>query len=178
MDKSVFGPFQHYWDEQVLLFYSHSTDSSLSKQRFGKIFTKAWDKAAAPAKVKAGFCATGIYHFNPPVIPDEAFAPSLKTQNEDAQVSNVVTVFQTLAPVPLLQKTHKASSLPGISSRVVPSNSNPDVVYVSRYEEKCHHYTFTRNIRTFIGLNINLISKHFVNSMEISDTRKKKGVTE
>ena len=24
MDKSVFGPFEHYWDEQVLLFYCHS----------------------------------------------------------------------------------------------------------------------------------------------------------
>jgi len=27
MEKSVLVPFDHYWDEEVLLFYNHSTDS-------------------------------------------------------------------------------------------------------------------------------------------------------
>jgi hypothetical protein len=31
MDKSIFGPLEHYWDEQVLLFYRHSTDRTLTK---------------------------------------------------------------------------------------------------------------------------------------------------
>jgi hypothetical protein len=26
MEKSVFVPFDHYWDEEVLLFYNHNTD--------------------------------------------------------------------------------------------------------------------------------------------------------
>jgi len=65
MDSSVFGPFEHYRDEQVLLFGSHSTDRTVTKQRFGKIFTEAWDKAATPANIKAGFCASGCYPFNP-----------------------------------------------------------------------------------------------------------------
>ena len=30
MDKSVFGPFEQYWVEQVLLFCSHSTDRTLT----------------------------------------------------------------------------------------------------------------------------------------------------
>jgi hypothetical protein len=65
MDKSVFGPLEHYWKEQVLLFYDHSTDRTFTKQRFGKIFTEARDKAGTPANNKAGFHATGIYPFNP-----------------------------------------------------------------------------------------------------------------
>jgi len=114
MDKSVFGPLEHYWEEQVLQFYSHSTDRTLTKQRFGKIFTEAWDKAATPANIKAGFRATRIYPFSPSIIPDEDFTPSLVTHKEDAQVSNIVTVFETPAAAPLSQKkTCEASPVPG-----------------------------------------------------------------
>jgi hypothetical protein len=52
--------FKHYCDEQALLFYNHSRDRTLTKQRFGKILSDAWHKAATPAKIKAGFRATGI----------------------------------------------------------------------------------------------------------------------
>jgi DDE superfamily endonuclease. len=45
MDKSVFVPFYNPWDEEVLLFYNHSTDCTLNKHRFGKNFTEAWVKA-------------------------------------------------------------------------------------------------------------------------------------
>ena len=60
MDKSVIGPLEHYWDKQVQLLYSHSKDHTLTKQRFGNIFSDAWDKAAKPANIKAGVHATGI----------------------------------------------------------------------------------------------------------------------
>ena len=59
MDKSVFGPLENIWDEKVLLFYSHGTDRTLTKQRFGKIFTEAQDKAVIPACIKAGLRTTG-----------------------------------------------------------------------------------------------------------------------
>ena len=100
--------------------YKHSTDHTLTKQRFGNIFTGAWDKVAKPANIKAGFHATGIYPFNPSIIPDEEFALKLVTQNEDAQVSHLVTVFETQAAAYLSQKkTHKASPVSGTSSRDV-----------------------------------------------------------
>jgi hypothetical protein len=133
MFKCVFGPFEHYWDKQVLLFYSHNTDCTLTKQRFRKIFTEVWDKAATPANSKLGFSVTGIYPFNPSIFPDKAFAPSLVIQNEDDQVCNIVTVFEAPAAAPLSQKkTCKASPMPGTSSRVAPSTSNLDVVTADR----------------------------------------------
>jgi len=131
--KSVFKPIEYYWEEHVLLFYSHSTDRTLTKQIFGKIFTEAWNKAATPANIKAGFHATGIYPFNPSTVSDEAFAPSIVTNNCDAQVSNIVTVFETPAVAPLSQKkTRKASPVPGTSSRVALNISNLGVVCASR----------------------------------------------
>ena len=132
MDSSVFGPFEHYRNEQVLLFGSHNTDRTVTKQRFGKIFTEAWDKAATPANTKAGFCASGCYPFNPSIISDEAFATSLVTRNEDAQVSNIMTAYETPAAACVSQKTCKASAVPGTSSRVAPSTGNPDVFSAGR----------------------------------------------
>ena len=83
-----------------------------------KIFTEAWDKAATPAKNKQNFVQLA-YPFNPSIIADETSAPSLVTQNEDAQVSKTVTVFETTATAPMSQKkTRNSSPVPGVSSRV------------------------------------------------------------
>jgi hypothetical protein len=107
-DKSVCGPFKHYWNEQVMLWYNHSSiRRTLTKQRFGNILTEAWNKAATPANMKAGFFATGIYPFIPSIIPDATFAPILVTHSEDAQVSSVVTLIETPTPALLSQKTWK-----------------------------------------------------------------------
>ena len=40
MDKSVFGPFETYWDQEVLNFIRNNPDKALTKQRFSTIFTK------------------------------------------------------------------------------------------------------------------------------------------
>jgi hypothetical protein len=64
-------------DELVLLFYNHITDRTLTKQKFGKIFTEARDKAATPDNIKTGFRAPDICPFNSSIITDERLLPSL-----------------------------------------------------------------------------------------------------
>jgi len=81
MDKAVFRSFEYYWDEKVLKYWSIHEDRKITKQRFGVIFSKVWDKAVTPANIKAGFEATGIYPYNPDRIPEEAYAPSIPTHN-------------------------------------------------------------------------------------------------
>ncbi|CAG4981161.1 unnamed protein product [Parnassius apollo] len=88
MDKSVFRSFEYYWDEEILRYWSLHEDRKITKQRFGVIFSKVWDKAATPANIKAGFEATGIYPFNPDRIPEEAYAPSIPTYNPMPIVDN------------------------------------------------------------------------------------------
>jgi len=55
MDKSVFEPLEHYWDKQVRLLYSHCKDHTLTKKRFGNIFTEAWDKQPNQPTLKQDF---------------------------------------------------------------------------------------------------------------------------
>lgn len=80
MDKSVFRAFEHYWDEAVLLYWSNHGDRTITKQRFGTLFSGVWDKCMTPSNIKSGFRATGIYPFNPNILPDEAYAPSTVTE--------------------------------------------------------------------------------------------------
>lgn len=72
MPKSVFRPFEIYWDEEVTRLWETKQDSILNKQRFGGILTPCFDKAMTPKNLKAGFEACGIFPFNPDIIPDEA----------------------------------------------------------------------------------------------------------
>jgi hypothetical protein len=80
MDKSVFGPLERYWDEEVRLLNSHNTDCTLTKRRLGKIFTEARDKAATLANIQAECRATGIPPDKPSIFPDELFSPSIVIQ--------------------------------------------------------------------------------------------------
>lgn len=85
MDKAVFKSFEHYWDEQVILYWTQHKNRSITKQRFGDIFSTVWDKAVTPQNISSGFSSTGIYPFNPQAIPEEAFAPSILTERPQLQ---------------------------------------------------------------------------------------------
>jgi uncharacterized protein YbjT (DUF2867 family) len=68
-------------DEEVLLFYSCSTDPPITKQRC-VIFIQVWEKATTPAILNAGYVVTGIYPFNLSIIPSQMFAPGALSQND------------------------------------------------------------------------------------------------
>ena len=76
MDKSVFGPFEKFWDNELMNFWSTFEDCEFNNQQFGYVFTPLWDKSATPKNVKAGFEACGISLLNPNRILEQAFAPS------------------------------------------------------------------------------------------------------
>lgn len=90
MDKSVFGPFEAYWDSELIRYWSNKSSNlrTITKRDFGVIFSKVWPRAATIANVSAGFRGTGIYPFNPDILPDTAFAPSTITSQEYVQDEN------------------------------------------------------------------------------------------
>ncbi|KAI4466292.1 hypothetical protein MML48_3g00008862 [Holotrichia oblita] len=80
LDKSVFRAFEHYWDEEVLNYWTREPERKITRGRFGHILSIIWPKVMSPANLMAGFRATGIYPFNKDVIPDVAYAPSTLTE--------------------------------------------------------------------------------------------------
>lgn len=82
MDKAVFKAFESYWDDEVMTYWTNKPDRRITKFSFGHIFSKVWPKATVASNVISGFRATGIYPYDPTVIPDIAFAPSEITQQK------------------------------------------------------------------------------------------------
>lgn len=129
MDKAVFRSFEHYWDEQVLNYWTKNVDRSITKQRFGAIFSAVWDRALIPANIKSGFQATGIYPFNPDAIPVEAFAPSSITENK-----TLTEDIEQIQPPENLPETIQPPD-----SRPQPSTSK--TVQVKKFPPKKHTVT-------------------------------------
>ena len=42
---------------------------------FVNVITPTWEKSMTQANIKSGFRATGIFPFNPLILPEETFAP-------------------------------------------------------------------------------------------------------
>ncbi|KAJ8868805.1 hypothetical protein PR048_030346 [Dryococelus australis] len=81
LDKGCFRSFEIYWDQHALLYFDvHKDENDFSELKFGNVFTPTWEKSMSQGNMKSGFKGTGIYPFNPLIIPDEAFAPSAATE--------------------------------------------------------------------------------------------------
>lgn len=105
MDKSVFRAFEYHWNDEVLKYLTVHKHHSITKQRFGPIFSKVWDKTMTPSNIKSGFSATGIYPFDKDRIPEVAYAPSSVTQrsheeNINADRSTTSTSCQEKLDIP------------------------------------------------------------------------------
>lgn len=83
LDKSCYGPFEHYWDEELMNYWNRFPDRTLNKERFGAVFTPVWHKSMTSMNIMRGFEATGIYPYAPEKIPDEAFLPSTLTERPE-----------------------------------------------------------------------------------------------
>ncbi|KAJ8875781.1 hypothetical protein PR048_023680 [Dryococelus australis] len=84
-DKSVFGPYERFWDDGMLLYWPRQTDiqNRTISRTFGKIFSRVWAKATTPANVSTGFSTTEIYPFDPTAIHESAYTPSELTRIEN-----------------------------------------------------------------------------------------------
>ncbi|KAJ8945036.1 hypothetical protein NQ318_019031 [Aromia moschata] len=84
LDKAVFRSFEHYWDTELLNYWETTNVPcrTLKKERFGVVFAKVWQQCMSISNIQNGFRSTGIYPFDPQVIPENAFGPSTLTHKQ------------------------------------------------------------------------------------------------
>lgn len=123
MDKAVFKSYESFWDQEVLNFLVTQPGKSLTKMRFGEIFSKVWLKAMTPSNIISGFKATGIFPFNPDVIPESAFAPSLITHVEELEQAQNVEEDVTKPSTSMANSNKKAPKKTKIQAKRVRSYS-------------------------------------------------------
>lgn len=91
LDKSVYRSFEHHWDQELLKFISKNPERKLNKSSFNMILSEVWPKCMTHDNIVNGFKATGLYPFDPEIIPEEAFAPSALTElSTPASSENVI----------------------------------------------------------------------------------------
>lgn len=79
--NSVFSRCNNFRAKKAYCYWNKSTIAQLYKPDLYEKFPPVWDKDMTPATVKDDFKDTGIYHFNPNAIAEEAFAPSSVSEN-------------------------------------------------------------------------------------------------
>ncbi|KAH9627856.1 hypothetical protein HF086_001752 [Spodoptera exigua] len=82
LDKSFFKPFKSYLSKAVTTWFINNKERNLNRQHISKLIGEAWYKSAIPAIGLSGFKATGIYPYDPNIVPDYFFSVS------DAAVRN------------------------------------------------------------------------------------------
>lgn len=137
LGKSVFCSFEYNWDQEVQLYWLNHGESNtnkevvveriITKQRFGKIFSKVWDKCMTPSNIKSGFKACRIVPFDPSVIPETAFAPSTKTEMSDPENSESLATSTPICSHRTAQTvTEELSPQPGPSGII----ARPDIRFL------------------------------------------------
>lgn len=78
IDEAVFKSFEVFWDQEGMLFWDGRSvnDRLINKARSGKLLSKVWHRSTTSANLISGFRVTGIFPFEPYIIPEEAFAPN------------------------------------------------------------------------------------------------------
>lgn len=127
MDKSVFRSFEYHWDDELQRYWSLNPGRKLTKSSFGNVFSKVWPKATTPSNVSAGFRATGIYPFDPTIIPETAFAPSTLSERPLENQNNANSPATTIPSSPNPVQQTMASELTRKQEVDGPSTSTPRV---------------------------------------------------
>ena len=78
-DRSMFSPLKNKYNTVCSEFMAENVCHNISKLTWPALFCKAWMSAITAENMKSGFLATGIYPFNPDIIPAEAYMTSNET---------------------------------------------------------------------------------------------------
>ncbi|CAH2000356.1 unnamed protein product [Acanthoscelides obtectus] len=74
LDRSVFKSVKSAFYKSCQLWLKQHAGRLITRYQFGELLSDCWGKSATPENATSGFRATGIYPFNPDIIPDYAFS--------------------------------------------------------------------------------------------------------
>lgn len=73
LDRSYFKPFKLYWTETCNSYVTAHPGRKITRYQFGNLLKMAWTRSATMSTGANGFMASGIFPFNPHVVPDHAY---------------------------------------------------------------------------------------------------------
>ncbi|KAF2885383.1 hypothetical protein ILUMI_20781 [Ignelater luminosus] len=79
LDVAVFSPLMTYYNEELNLWLKANPGKIVTLYNVGPLFGKAYRRAATLNNGLSGFEKTGIFPYNPNILPDWKFKPSCTT---------------------------------------------------------------------------------------------------
>lgn len=73
LDRSFFKPLKTYFAQETRTWMINHKDRKLNRHNVSALIGKAWVKSASVCNAVSGFKATGIYPYDPSVIPEHFF---------------------------------------------------------------------------------------------------------
>ena len=83
LDRSVFGQMKAHYNHECDSWMMKNPSRPLTVYQIAELAGKAWEKAATPENIKAGFKATGIWPYNRDIFSEADFLPSSITDRPD-----------------------------------------------------------------------------------------------
>jgi hypothetical protein len=83
LDRTVFGPFKTYYGNSCNSWMMSNAGKPLSIYQVAELAGNAWERAANPTNIKAGFRVSGIWPYDRDVFSDASFLPSTVTDRAD-----------------------------------------------------------------------------------------------
>lgn len=77
LDKCVFKPLKTEYNKACMQFLKENPGRIVTRYDFCGLFTIAYHKVCTMLNAASAFRATGIFPFNPSIIPEEVFGPSI-----------------------------------------------------------------------------------------------------
>ena len=77
LDKTVFGSLKKHYNAKCSEYMVAHPDHKIDKQSWPALFASSLEAGVSPANLISGFQACGIYPFNPNIIGEHGYAPSL-----------------------------------------------------------------------------------------------------
>ncbi|KAJ3484616.1 hypothetical protein NLI96_g5517 [Meripilus lineatus] len=115
-DVGVFGPLGTSW--KTIITETNRKGIIIRKQNVIYYYSLARDRVFTSTTISSAFFKTGIWPFNPAIIPDSAYDPSLNTTSQSAQPIPA-SLPAILTPIPT-QSSSSTSLDPIPSSSVLP----------------------------------------------------------
>lgn len=119
LDRTVFGPFKSFLSQGMNSWMLSNPGKTISIYDLPPLCAQAWDRAATPTNIKAGFRCTGILPFDRDIFTDKDFLSSYVTDRPNPDHSETVVDQQLNETIMNSPSTSNAQSSNFVSPEVL-----------------------------------------------------------
>ena len=110
LDVSVFSPLKHFWKQHISVLSIYLSSTPVCKRIITSTYPKARIQAFTTSNITHGFQKTGIYPFQPDIVPHTLPQPQSQQSEPILPTQPLTALRQPLAPITDNRQLRSATS--------------------------------------------------------------------